>query len=157
MLSTAIVKKILNKNGNEIDEKSLLDSLYNLILTQQQQQQQYTQQNKKSCKQEELHQKLEEIVSSSSIHKHSTPEKPILVVNKINISNFLNFDIELINNFIKWIYDRHYGWTENLSSSDQSQQSFKIDPTYEQNVIYLLENIIAWYGITYILFNLPLF
>ena len=151
--STAIVKQILNKNNeSEVDEKSLLDSLYNLIITQQQQQQQQQQQsaqqnNNNSCKQEELHQKLEEIVASSSIHIHNTLEKPILVVNKINISNFLNFDIELIKNFIKWIYDRHYGWTENLSSSDQSQQSFNIDPTYEQNVIYLLENIIAWYEI----------
>ena len=147
--STAIVKQILNKNNeSEVDEKSLLDSLYNLIITQQQQQQQSGQQNNNnSCKQEELYQKLEEIVASSSIHIHNTLEKPILVVNKINISNFLNFDIELIKNFIKWIYDRHYGWTENLSSSDQSQQSFNIDPTYEQNVIYLLENIIAWYEI----------
>ena len=149
--STAIVKQILNKNNeSEVDEKSLLDSLYNLIITQQQQQQQQQsaqQNNNNSCKQEELYQKLEEIVASSSIHIHNTLEKPILVVNKINISNFLNFDIELIKNFIKWIYDRHYGWTENLSSSDQSQQSFNIDPTYEQNVIYLLENIIAWYEI----------
>ena len=146
--STAIVKQILNKNNeSEVDEKSLLDSLYNLIITQQQQQQSAQQNNNNSCKQEELYQKLEEIVASSSIHIHNTLEKPILVVNKINISNFLNFDIELIKNFIKWIYDRHYGWTENLSSSDQSQQSFNIDPTYEQNVIYLLENIIAWYEI----------
>lgn len=151
--ATAIVKEILNKNENKVDEKSSLDSLYNLIITQQQQQQQSQQSlQQKSFKQEELHKKLEEVITSSYIDTNNTLEKPFLVVNKINISNFLNFDVELIKNFIKWIYDRHYGWTENLSSSDQSQHSFNIDPTYEQNVIYLLENIIAWYEVIYFIY-----
>ena len=148
MSSTTIVKEILDKNGKDVDEKSLLDSLYNLILSQQQQSQQYVQQKNESFKQEELHKKLEEIFLSSSLYTLSTLDKPILVVNKINISNFLNYDIELIKNFMKWIYDRHYAWTEKLSSSDQSQQPFNIDPTYEQNVIHLLENITAWCVVT---------
>ena len=142
--STEIVQEILKEKGKDVDEKSLLDCLYNLILTQQQQLQQQQYQHSKAKTQEELHLKLEDIISSSTLQTQNKFDKPFLVVNKINISNFLNYDIELIKEFLKWIYERHYGWTENLSSSDQSQNSVNVDPLYEQNVIHLIENIIVW-------------
>jgi len=137
MSGVEIVHKILNESHK--DERELLEDLYKLILMKQKEQQVHL--HKNVLREEEFYKGLEEIMSANKIQILDA----VLVVNKINISNFLNYDCDLIEKFLCWVYERHYGWTEKLSSSDQSQDlPFSVDPTYEQSVIQTLENIIAW-------------
>ena len=134
--SLDIVYQILNEE--KTDDKELLTSLYNLIITQQRQ----PAEDSNRVTQQEFHNRLEGIISSNKLDDFDN--NSILYINKVNISNLLNYEIEIIKRFMKWVYDRHYGWSEKLSNSDQSQESYTMDPSYEQSVILVLENILAW-------------
>ena len=142
MSGVEIVKIILQESHK--DERELLDALYKLILIKQKEQPAHTHEN--ILKEEEFYKGLEEYSLGKKIQiLDANDNNTVLVVNNINISNFLDYDCELIAKFLCWVYQRHYGWTEKLSSSDQSQDlAFSIDPSYEQSVIQTLENIIAW-------------
>ncbi|XP_066932018.1 uncharacterized protein [Clytia hemisphaerica] len=132
-----IVHRILNEE--KTDDKELLTLLYNLIISQQKQP---TTDDSSRVNQQEFHNRLEEIISSNKLEDFNNSS--IHLINKVNISNLLNYEVEIINRFLKWVYDRHYGWSEKLSNSDQSQESYTLNPSYEQSVILVLENILAW-------------
>lgn len=158
MTSIEIVKQVVDDTA-EKDEKTLLETLHDLLINNPKQFEssdiQFAINSFKSSGNNDFPSKIEHIISRSKASlpmykfNENNSSLPINSVHKVNISAFLCYDLEVICNFVRWIFQRQYGWVDKCGMEEDdvpcSNSISAVDHSCEHRVKSLLSDFIVWY------------